>query len=143
MAARESTSTPSRSKITVLPSKLSGPAQAAHGGAAEHVGMSSAPPPDRRAAGLERLAARARRVAAIRRRVLAATLAAFALAWGAIVYDGSMGATTATTTVAATTTTAAPTPTASPTASSSSSDSGTSDSSTASSSTQDLTTQQS
>jgi hypothetical protein len=41
----------------------------------------------------ERLAARARRIALIRQRVVAAVLAAFVLAWGAVVYDGSMGTT--------------------------------------------------
>ena len=48
------------------------------------------------------LAARRRRITAIRRRIVAATLATFVLAWGAVVWDGSMGATT--TTVAQTTT---------------------------------------
>jgi hypothetical protein len=36
--------------------------------------------------------------ALIRRRVVAAVLATFALAWGVIAYDGSMGATTTTAT---------------------------------------------
>ena len=51
----------------------------------------------------EALAARARRVALIRRRVVAATLAAFVLAWGVIAFAGSMGAqaTTATATASA------------------------------------------
>ena len=40
----------------------------------------------------ELLAARARRVTAIRRRVIAATLASFVLCWGAVAWDGSMGA---------------------------------------------------
>ncbi len=40
--------------------------------------------------------ARARRTALIRRRVVVATLAAFALAWGVIAYDGSMGTTSTT-----------------------------------------------
>jgi hypothetical protein len=40
----------------------------------------------------EALAARARRVSLIRRRVAAAILTTFVLAWGAIVWDGSMGA---------------------------------------------------
>jgi hypothetical protein len=48
---------------------------------------------DRAALGRARLAERARRVARIRRSVVAATLAAFALAWGVIVFDGPMGAT--------------------------------------------------
>jgi hypothetical protein len=51
----------------------------------------------------ERLAARARRIAVIRRRVLVATLATFALAWGVIAFDGSMGSTTTASTQAATT----------------------------------------
>jgi len=42
----------------------------------------------------ELLAARARRVTAIRRRIVAAVLASFVLAWGAVMWDGSMGATT-------------------------------------------------
>ncbi len=46
----------------------------------------------------ELLAARARRVTAIRRRVIAATLASFVLCWGAVAWDGSMGAETSTTT---------------------------------------------
>ena len=40
------------------------------------------------------LAARRRRIATLRRRIVAVTLATFALAWGAVVWDGSMGATT-------------------------------------------------
>jgi hypothetical protein len=44
----------------------------------------------------ERLAARARRMAMIRRRVIVGTLATFALAWGVIAFDGSMGTTTTT-----------------------------------------------
>jgi hypothetical protein len=51
----------------------------------------------------ERLAARARRMAVIRRRVLVATLATFALAWGVIAFDGSMGSTTSASTEATTT----------------------------------------
>jgi hypothetical protein len=84
--------------------------------------MPTPQPEDRVALGRARLAARARRVALIRRRVVAATLAAFALAWGVIVFDGSMGATTlASTTTSAGTATA--TATATPSTSSSSSDS--------------------
>jgi hypothetical protein len=49
-----------------------------------------------------RLAERKRRTARIRRGVGAATLATFALAWGVIAHDGTMGTTTAT---ASTTTT--------------------------------------
>jgi cytoskeletal protein RodZ len=53
--------------------------------------MSTPPPSDRAALGRERLAARARRIGMIRRRVVAAVLASFVLAWGAIAWDGSMG----------------------------------------------------
>jgi hypothetical protein len=49
----------------------------------------------------ELLAAKARRVRRFRQRVVAATLAAFVLAWGVVAFDGAMG----TTDVAATTTT--------------------------------------
>jgi hypothetical protein len=73
--------------------------------------------PDRAALGRARLAERARRVARIRRTVIAATLSAFVLAWGVIVFDGSMG----TTPVASTT--ASPSATATPDTSSSSSSS--------------------
>ena len=45
----------------------------------------------------ERIAARARRVARIRRSIIAGTVAAFALAWGVIAFDGSMGTSTAST----------------------------------------------
>jgi hypothetical protein len=72
--------------------------------------------PDRAALGRARLAERARRVARIRRGVIAATLSAFVLAWGAIVFDGSMGATT----TASTTT--SPSATSTPDTSSSSAD---------------------
>jgi len=51
----------------------------------------------------ERLAARARRIALIRRRVIVATLATFALAWGVIAFDGSMGTTTTGSTLGGTT----------------------------------------
>jgi hypothetical protein len=85
--------------------------------------MPTPQPEDRVALGRARLAARTRRVAQIRRRVVAATLAAFALAWGVIVFDGSMGATTlASTTATTTTSTATATATATPTTSSSSGD---------------------
>jgi hypothetical protein len=50
----------------------------------------------------EMLAAKARRVRRFRQRVVAATLAAFVLAWGVVAFDGSMG----TTDVAASNTTA-------------------------------------
>ena len=40
----------------------------------------------------ELLAAKARRVRLARRRVVAATLAAFVLAWGVVAFDGSMRA---------------------------------------------------
>jgi hypothetical protein len=76
--------------------------------------MSISPPPDRAAAGRARIAARARRVALIRRRVAAATVAAFVLAWGVIVFDGSMGSSTlASTGAASATATPSPTGTAS------------------------------
>ena len=54
----------------------------------------------------ERLAARARRIAMIRRRVIVATLATFALAWGVIAFDGSMGTTTSASTLGGTTSSA-------------------------------------
>jgi hypothetical protein len=50
------------------------------------------PSPDRVALAHERLAARTRRIRLIRQRVVAGTLAAFVLAWGVVVFDGSMGA---------------------------------------------------
>jgi hypothetical protein len=81
--------------------------------------MPTPQPEDRVALGRARLAARARRVALIRRRVVAGTLAAFALAWGVIVFDGSMGTTTLASTTTTTTSTA--TATATPTTTSSSS----------------------
>ena len=49
------------------------------------------PSPDRVALAHERIAARARRIRLIRQRVVAGTLAAFVLAWGVVVFDGSMG----------------------------------------------------
>ena len=52
----------------------------------------------------ERLAARARRLALIRRRVFAATIAAFALAWAVIAWNGSMGAPTTTASTGSSTT---------------------------------------
>ena len=61
--------------------------------------MTTSQPSDRAALGRARLAERARRLSRIRRTVVAATLSAFALAWGVIVFDGPMGTTT---TVAAT-----------------------------------------
>ena len=45
----------------------------------------------------ELLAARAARIRTIRHRVVAGTVAAFALAWGIVAFDGSMGAETTTT----------------------------------------------
>ena len=50
----------------------------------------------------ELLAARAARIRTIRHRVVAGTVAAFALAWGIVAFDGSMGAETTTTTAQAT-----------------------------------------
>ncbi len=52
----------------------------------------------------ELLAARAARIRKIRRRVVAGTVAAFALAWGIVAFDGSMGAETTTTAQATPTT---------------------------------------
>ena len=78
--------------------------------------MPTPQPTDRAAIGRARLAERARRVARIRRTVVAATLSAFVLAWGVIVFDGSMGSSTFTNTSS---TTAAPTATATPDTSSS------------------------
>ena len=97
--------------------------------------MPTPQPSTRAALGRARLAERARRVARIRRTVIAATLSAFVLAWGVIVFDGSMGSTT----VASTTTPAA---TSTPSTSSSSS-SGDSSSSTSNDSAAPLTTSQS
>ena len=57
----------------------------------------------------ELLAARARRVTAIRQRVIAATLASFVLCWGAVAWDGSMGAEASTTAQTSATETATPT----------------------------------
>jgi hypothetical protein len=71
------------------------------------------PSPDRVALAQERLAARARRVRLIRQRVVAGTLAAFVLAWGAVIFDGSMGAPASTATAqvkSATATPSAPSP---------------------------------
>ena len=64
--------------------------------------------PDRAAAGRARLAERARRVTRIRRGVIAATLSAFVLAWGVIVFDGSMGSQTVASTTAAPAATSTP-----------------------------------
>ena len=97
--------------------------------------MQTPQPSDRAALGRARLAERARRVARIRRTVVAATLSAFVLAWGVIVYDGSMGSQT----VARNT--SSPAATRTPSASSSSSSSG--DTSSSSNSAAPLTTSQS
>jgi len=79
--------------------------------------MSSPPPSDRAARGRALLAARARRVARLRRRVVAATLSTFALAWGMIAWQGSLGAqTTGTATAQVRHATATATPTATATA---------------------------
>ena len=64
--------------------------------------MPSPPPADRAALARERLAARARRASNLRRRVVAGALTSFALAWGVIAFDGSMGVTADTTTTAST-----------------------------------------
>jgi predicted metal-binding membrane protein len=78
----------------------------------------------------ERLAARARRLARIRRRVFAATIAAFALAWAVIAWNGSMGAPTTTASTGSNTTSSADAATASSSGGcTSSSDNGTSSSS--------------
>ena len=53
--------------------------------------------PDRAALARERLAAKRRRVSNLRRRVVAGALATFALAWGVIAFNGSMGAEATTT----------------------------------------------
>jgi hypothetical protein len=74
--------------------------------------MSTPPPQDRKALGRARLAARARRISNLRRRVVASALASFALAWGVIAFDGSMGVQANTTTVASTQTAATPAATA-------------------------------
>ena len=68
------------------------------------------PSPDRVAIAHERIAARARRIRLIRQRVVAGTLAAFVLAWGLVVFDGSMGtsSTSASNQVASTATTTSP-----------------------------------
>ena len=67
------------------------------------------PPPDRAALARERLAAKRWRASNLRRRVVAGALAAFALAWGVIAFNGPMGvkATTATTTATTTASTTA------------------------------------
>ena len=82
------------------------------------------PSPDRVALAQERLAARARRIRLIRQRVVAGTLAAFVLAWGVVVFDGSMGepASTATAEVTSTTPSATDTTTSSDDATTSSDD---------------------
>ena len=79
--------------------------------------MPTSPPPgDRAALARERLAARARRASNLRRRIVAGALASFALAWGVIAFDGSMGATADTTTSASTQAAAPATATATATA---------------------------
>jgi cytoskeletal protein RodZ len=91
----------------------------------------------------ERLAARARRMAVIRRRVLVATLATFALAWGVIAFDGSMGSTTTASTQAATTTSSSTGTTSSSSNDNSSSSSDNSSSSSSNGSSAAVTTSQS
>ena len=88
--------------------------------------MPTPQPTDRAAIGRARLAERARRVARIRRAVIAATLSAFVLAWGVIVFDGSMGSTTF---ANGSSTTASPSATAAPDTSSDDLSSSSSDSS--------------
>ncbi|RKQ93120.1 hypothetical protein C8N24_2980 [Solirubrobacter pauli] len=58
----------------------------------------------------ELLAARARRVRAAHQRVIAAVLASFVLAWGAVAWDGSMGAETTASTTRTTTSASQATP---------------------------------
>jgi hypothetical protein len=75
----------------------------------------------------ELLAARRRRVTAIRRRVIAAVAASFVLFWGAVAWDGSMGAETPTTAANATATrSAAPSETGPDTATTTQQDDGSS-----------------
>ena len=81
-----------RSRSSSSPRILSGSSQSALGVPPDAARMTKAQ---------ELLAAKARRVRLARRRVVAATLAAFVLAWGVVAFDGSMG----TTTVASTATT--------------------------------------
>jgi hypothetical protein len=88
--------------------------------------MPTPQPTDRAAIGRARLAERARRVARIRRTVIAATLSAFVLAWGVIVFDGSMGSATF---ANSSSTTASPSATATPDTSSDDLSSSSSDSS--------------
>jgi hypothetical protein len=71
------------------------------------------PSPDRVALAQARLAARARRIRLIRQRVVAGTLAAFVLAWGVVVFDGSMGEPGSNATAQVTSATATATPSAS------------------------------
>ena len=68
--------------------------------------MPTPPSADKAAPARERLAARARRASNLRRRVMAGALASFAIAWGVIAFDGSMGVTAQTTTTTASTQTA-------------------------------------
>ena len=84
----------------------------------------------------ELLAARAARIRRIRHRVVAGTVAAFALAWGIVAFDGSMGAETTTTAQATSASTATPDTTTSTTDSSTTS----SDDTSTSSSTDDSST---
>ena len=63
------------------------------------------PDPDRAALARERLAAKRRRASNLRRRVVAGALASFALAWGVIAFNGSMGSEATTTDTASTGTT--------------------------------------
>lgn len=71
------------------------------------------PSPDRVALAHERLAARARRIRLIRQRIVAGTLAAFVLAWGVVVFDGSMGEPASSATAQVTSTTSSDTSTSS------------------------------
>jgi hypothetical protein len=71
----------------------------------------------------EKLAARARRISTLRRRIVASVLATFALAWGVVAFDGSMGAETTTVASTGSTSTATDPSTSTDTATSASSSS--------------------
>ena len=89
------------------------------------------PSPDRVALAHERIAARARRIRLIRQRVVAGTLAAFVLAWGVVVFDGSMGEPASTATAQVTSSASSDTTTSSGDTTTSSDDTSSSDDSAA------------
>jgi hypothetical protein len=106
----------------------------------------SAQPPSPAELAKERLRARAERISRLRRRVAAVALATFAVAFGAIAYDGSMGtaaSSSASQQAAVNSTTSTSSSTSSTGTSSTSSDDSSSTSSDDSSSTSPMTTQQS